>query len=417
MWSNKITYNVLYNFEDIIVFRFLSRSSIQVSSIVRRTASASNLDELRTVGTLSHPYPTPLSVLVALATLGADRTMASDQFPKTSDLTRQELDFGGKDFIPPVPDQRPQSPRPPLQPDSMDTGDIPYDYHLHTREHYNGLPLPKSFLPKCSACTSLPEHLFALWPGDHAAADSFRMLELVSKSDRSDTSHHGPRSKKMLATPVHGLSSSSVSRYSSQLKLFVSKIPTGEESIAPISVALGAMRTLAGVGRLWEVYAGIWNGEDVWKRGANVSHLMPASTWSSPHSTLASPASSTSLSVGGQSSSSQSDTSLGSPVSSAGSSPRRLDIDVVFKFAVPSGMCDLPLEHLDEGEYSSFDAMRAIMNEARLYQTRLSPLEGIVVPRFFGLYCSSGDVWSMILQNVGPPIVKGEMQDIPARKR
>ena len=92
---------------------------------------------------------------------------------------------------------------------------------------------------------------------------------------------------------------------------------------------------------------------------------------------------------------------------------------VVFKVVDPSSFRNSPKERLDPGEYNPQMAILAILNEATLYCTRLRPLQGKYIPRFYGLFKVEG-LWIMVLEDFGehhalPRRPSAEdLQDIPS---
>ena len=69
VFANKITHNILYNFEDLVVFHFQSKSSFRVSAVASRDAANTNERCFGDTGEFldNRPLaPTPLSTMLAV---------------------------------------------------------------------------------------------------------------------------------------------------------------------------------------------------------------------------------------------------------------------------------------------------------------------------------------------------------------
>ena len=196
------------------------------------------------------------------------------------------------------------------------------------------------------------------------------------------------------------------------LSLYRGQLSPGDVGVLPQDSAVGRLGRLISSGRVWTVYEGHLS----FLRNTTVADAIISSpiankqtsisTMNTSQSTSFDPHGSP-LSSFSKISSSPSDYDSVVDVStdtSLDSSESPSPIEVVFKFALPALHRNLPKDQLDYGEYNPIEALAAVKNEADLYSRDLLPLQGVVVPRFYGLFQCEG-VWLMVLGRLDQPLL------------
>ena len=370
----------------MLVLRFEKKNQFSLSSIISRNAGGWNdrlfqghwsLESLR-------PYPTPLSILVALAT--DIHPMDITNFPRTKDI-------GGKlDTRSRREDEREhRSPYPPENPAS--TAAAPEDTHVAN-------PQQVSFK---SASTVHPS-TGSYW---HPNLDS-----VTGNWKRCDQAYHLPSMR------------------------FVCSSRTCELVLAPGETSVGIIGEHVASGRLWDVFSGIiriashsndtvgyvtppsadYATDNPFRPSINLHTDPTGLDWASPVRSDYSSVSSSSRSSNVTQSTYPSSLS---PSIRGHSQPGRTDANVVFKISRPYTFCDGSSECLQDGEYDPEQAKSAILNETKLYTGKLAVLQGSAIPRFHGLYRDEQrDIFVMVLEDVGHAILDNEkMWDIYARHK
>ena len=399
-----------------MVFQYVSRTHIRVSQVLARDAGMGNLSNFERpfdidVGRLR---PTPLSILVALAVCNEEKSPV--HFPRTSERTREEIH---------EEDQEYRGLR--REPNGADP-------HLPPRGYPSELDSTRG------STTGSRGSSFDDFSIPWSETPRYKPASSGSASDSSST--HTTRHNPALPISLDRYQTCEPSGAPSQLaKLDLSPdcLEFRTEPRAPNYVGLGAMSREMCRGRLWTVYEGTLSVSNK-PASALDSPLTKASTPplpppqkittvpchrfsplpSSTHnavSDLSSPPSQRGSSSWGtsQEHSDGSDTSWDTedtPPTSPQGRPARTTIDVVFKVAQTKDFRDLPHDQLVRGEYTPSMAKDAIINEADLYCCPLAPLQGVTIPRFYGLFhCPYTDTWIMVLEQVGPAICShGELK-------
>ena len=161
-----------------------------------------------------------------------------------------------------------------------------------------------------------------------------------------------------------------------------------------------------GYGRLWTAYS----GQLLIPPGS--SHLEDLST---PSKTTIS----TNDTIGGIVQNGETPDSPASTIS-PGSQPPPYDSrpswsDMVIKVARLDTFSHRSTSDLRKGEYNRDGALKAILNEANVYQGALRELQGRKIPRFYGLYRING-LCVMILQRLGRAVAEdGSFDRLPIK--
>ena len=379
-----------------MVFKYISRSVIKVSQVIPRDNGVRNESLWGLPDVVIPLEPTPLSTLVALAVCSG--SMSPDDFPRTSDLTPEDLANEDREYKPlqTNPSTRSNAPSYPV---GAQLSSTPFALRSATgrvSRHSTGNSLPFQSHPSDSKAT-YPLH-YSAYPTSFDPALPVSLDRYEGYTSSADHSH-----------PIQ------------KLELSIESLKPGAELRALASMGLGVVSREKWKGRLWTVYGGTLN---VAVRPTAIIDPTPAESLCPPpsplisqispslhalptdsHDTSSESTNSEKLSQSSRSSSG-SDANLGStPRTSLDDSPARECIDVVFKVARMSEFRDLPLDQLDHGEYSPSMAKLAIINEAKLFCGLLQSFQGDVIPRFYGLFhWPATDIWVMVLERVGHPI-------------
>ena len=87
MYCNKVSYNYLYNFEDMVVVKLIDKNLFHISQPIKRASGEDNIDFFR--GSSKLLRSTVLSTLVALVT--ADHHVLPSEYPSTKNLPGKAL--------------------------------------------------------------------------------------------------------------------------------------------------------------------------------------------------------------------------------------------------------------------------------------------------------------------------------------
>ena len=365
----------------MLVFKYKSKTNINVSQVISRTAGANNVALFDATGSLSASgnhrtglQPTPLSILVALALHTSPEPVAA--FPRTRELNPLEIVRRDEREV--------RAPFPPsanpIQPDHSHS-------HLDTEPTALHSPVGQNF-PFDSTLLDILD--LDLPDGENPSRRYFQRVKF-DQSGRDVNPFDPPTSKVIASGKLQdgGLTvrSGRLWRvYNGMLDVSsngpegrVGPSPGDSQDVARYSVA----RTLFN------------DGEDTMSPAFYSTKTPDGSPRSTSHSSTS--RSLTALDISDSSYSVSTPDTPPTPVSLRG----RNMLPVVFKVGCPRHHRDLPSPLMHHGEYNPAEARAAILNEARMYEDSLVPMQHVAVPGFYGLYRDpASDMWIMVLENI-----------------